>query len=248
MSEGKEVGFFGGGAVKVADGAAIAAKMNESAQNDPRGGIEGSDYLNFSGKKGTYVIGKEERKIDSDELWVVHIGSFEDGWVCWKGGRPASTRMANIFTGVPVAQPDMDELGPFNVDKDRGEGWFQAKALILKSCDSEQQGYFKINSKSGVSAIAGLQREISERIANDMDRWPVVRLDVEEFEAQGFKNYKPVFQVEGWLSDNGVMALAEGADISDLLEGDVPQKKVEVKDDDDSDDDEAPRRRRRKAL
>ena len=128
-----EVGPVFGGAVAMKGSAALASAMKESAVKDPRGSAGDSDYLNFSAKQGTYSIGSKQEAIDPDEMWVVNIASFEAGWICWKGGRPVATRLSNISdTSVPA--PDMDEFGPFDGD---GDGWFQAKAFILRSIDTE---------------------------------------------------------------------------------------------------------------
>jgi len=89
-----EVSVFGG-KVNVADVRTLAAKAAESAQNSPRNSAPGdSAYLNFSGKRGVFTIGADNRVITSDELWVADVASFEEGWICWKGGKPASKRMA----------------------------------------------------------------------------------------------------------------------------------------------------------
>lgn len=217
--ENKAVAVFGG-KVNVADVRSLAQKAAEAAQNDPRGGAPGgSDYLNFSGKRGIFTIGKDDRRIDTDELWAVDVTSFEEGWICWKGGKPASTRLANIYTGVPVRAPDGDELGPFDTKK--GEGWFQAKGMVVKSMDNGQQGYLKLNSVSGVSAMAELIGAFSERAAAGEAAWPVIRLDTEEFEAQGFKNFKPKFEIVAWLETSELMAIANGdASLDDFLEED----------------------------
>lgn len=213
MSE--EVGEFFGGKVRVGAGAALATALATSAQDGSRGSGE-SDYLNFSGKKGVYTIGQDSRKIGPDELWVVNIMSFEDGYIAWKASRPVGTRLANIFTGTRVAEPNADEGGPF--DHSGGEGWHKAKAMTLKSLDNGQQGYFKINSKSGVSAFADLQDEIAERGGAGMPCWPIIRLSDEEFTAQGFKNSKPEFINYGWLSDETVVKLAgEGFNVDELI-------------------------------
>ena len=206
-----------GGKVNVANVAALAARAAESAQNTTRAGApDGSDYMNFSGKRGAYTIGKDNRVIDSDEIWVVNVTSFEEGWVCWKGGKPAATRLSNIYTGMPISAPGDGELGPFNDSK--GEGWFQAKAMVLKSCDHDQQGYFKINSVSGVSAMADFIGMFAERAAAGEPCWPAISLDTEEFESQGYKNFKPVFTIVGWLGDEDLARLADGEAIEDILE------------------------------
>lgn len=241
--ESKEVAPVFGGKVNIEDMKALAAKAQEAAQNNPRGGAPGgSDYMNFSGKQGRFTIGQEKREIQPDEMWVVDITSFEEGWVCWKNGQSPASRMANIYNGVPVAQPNPDELGPF--DSGRGDGWFQAKAMILKSIDEDQQGYFKINSTSGVSVFAELIGEFSQRAAQGEPCWPVIGLDKEQFESQGFKNFKPKFIIYGWLNNEQMEALAEGEDINDLLEQDVDgAKQVEDK----TEEKPAARRRRRRA-
>lgn len=213
-----------GGKVDVSDLKSLAQKAKAAADNNPRGGGApgGSDYMNFSGKSGRYTIGKEKRPIQPDERWVVDVTSFEEGWVCWKNRKPEATRMSNIYTGVPVAQPDPEERGPFDFNK--GEGWHQAKAMVLKSCDNDQQGYFKNNSVSGVGEMADLMEAFSERAAAGQPCWPVVCLDIEEFDAQGFTNYKPVFDIQGWLSTEQLTELAEGADIDELLGVEAPKQ------------------------
>jgi hypothetical protein len=206
--EKNQVTVFGG-KVNVADVRGLAERAAAAAMNNPRGGApNGSDYMNFSGKRGIFTIGQENRRVDEDETWVIDVGSFEEGWICWKGGKPASTRLSNIYNGVPVPTPNGEELGPF--DSKKGEGWFQAKAWVMKSLDNDQQGYLKINSISGVSAMAELIGEFSTRAAAGEAPWPVVRLDVEEFESQGFKNFKPVFNIIGWLETDELMAIANG--------------------------------------
>lgn len=219
-----------GGKVDISDMKSLAAKAQESAQKTTRGGApNGSEYLNFSGKRGLYKIGQDERTIQNDERWVVDVTSFEEGFICWKGGKPASTRMANIYTGVPIAEPDPEEGGPF--DRNKGDGWYSAKAFVLRSTDNGQQGYFKNNSVSGVAEMSSLMEEFSARAASGEPCWPVVCLDIEEFESQGFKNFKPIFDVQGWLSNEQLAELAAGADIDDLLAADEPapvDKQVEA--------------------
>jgi hypothetical protein len=199
-----------GGKVDVTDMKSLAQKAKSAADNNPRGGgaPNGSEFMNFSGKKGIFSIGKDRRVIQNDEIWLVDVASFEEGWVCWKGGRPAANRMSNIYTGVPVAAPDPEELGPFNSAK--GDGWYQAKGLVMKSFDTEEQGYFKINSVSGVGEMSDLMEKFSERASQDEPCWPLVCLDTEEFEAQGFKNSKPLFVVQAWATTEQITAYAAG--------------------------------------
>ena len=210
------------GKVAMTNPEAMTQKLQQSAQDGSLGGApDGSEFLNFSGKRGVYEFGKDKESVDSRERFVVNIASFEDGYICWKGGKPASTRLANIYTGIPVDEPSHDELGPF--DKD-GEGWFKAKAMVLRSVDEDdKQGYFKLNSKSGVAVFSDLQSEVAARMKAGLDPWPVVTLGVEKFTAQGQTNYKPKFTIEGWLSEKALVEFAQDpdADIDDFLDPDL---------------------------
>ena len=225
---------FGSGQVALANADAMANALAGSSDKGQLGGApEGSQYVNFSGKRGAYEFGKDKEDIDNDEIWLVNVASFEDGFVCWKGGAPASTRMSNIYNGQPVPVPASDELGPFDANK--GEGWFAAKSMVFRSVEEDdRQGYFKINSKSGVAAMADLQAQVAERLRAGRPFWPLVSLDKEKFEAKGFKNYKPVFNIYGWLSQEAVAKLAETDDFDideliDLSEGKAVDEPVPAK-------------------
>ena len=90
---------FGKG-VALANAAAMADALTASAQQGQIGGApDGSVYLNFTGKRGVYEFGKDKEDLDPSEIWLVNIASFEEGFVCWKGGKTAATRMANIYSG-----------------------------------------------------------------------------------------------------------------------------------------------------
>lgn len=258
---GNEVANPFGGSVALKDRKAMAEKAAASAQNTTRQGApDGSDYLNFSGKRGLYTLGQDKTTVTEDELWVLNIASFEDGWVGWKGGRPFAQRLSNIYTGVPVATPDPSEGGPF--DSNKGEGWFQAKAWVSKSLDTDKQAYFKNNSVSGVAEMADMIEEVSRRMAVGQPCWPVFNYSMEEFESQGYKNFKPLFKVYGWLDDEAMGKLDDDdVDIDVLIEQSattemLPKGKQESKQED-SQEEAAPdpepapattRRRRRRSA
>jgi hypothetical protein len=206
--------------VALTNAQAMATAVAASAQQGAIGSApDGSVYLNFTGKRGVYEFGREKEDLDASEIWLVNIASFEDGYVCWKGGKTAATRMANIYSGVSIPAPASDEMGPFN--SAQGEGWFQAKSMVLRSVEADdRQAYWKINSKSGVAVFADLLGQVAERLRAGMPAWPLIKLGKEKFEAQGQKNYKPVVTVYGWLSDAacGELAANPDADIDALIE------------------------------
>lgn len=198
--------------VALANAQAMAdALSNSAAQGQIGSAPDGSVYLNFTGKRGVYEFGKDKADLDDSEVWLVNIASFEEGFVCWKGGKTIATRMANIYSGQHIAAPAHDEMGPFNTQQ--GEGWFPAKSMVIKSIEEDdRQGYWKINSKSGVAVFADLQAQVAERLRAGRACWPLVRLGKEKFEAQGQKNYKPKLDVYGWLSQDAVTELAADPD------------------------------------
>ena len=230
MTDNLPANPFGSGAIALNNAEAMANALSGSASTGQLGGApEGSQYVNFSGKRGVYEFGPEKEDIPTDEVWLVNVAAFEDGFVCWKGGTVVATRMSNIYNGQPTPAPASDELGPF--DHNKGEGWSPAKSMIFRSVEEDdRQGYFKINSKSGVATFADLQSQVAERIRGGRPFWPLVQFGKESFTAKGFKNSKPVIKVYGWLSQEAVTELAENpeADIDDLIgmsEGDAPAPK-----------------------
>lgn len=193
-------GVFGG-KVGMANVDALKSALTESAAKDPRGSApDGASYMNFSGKLGSYEVGTDKHGVDPEELFLLNVPAFEDGWICWKDSRPAAKRMYPLGTEVPT--PNFEEHGPFPKD---GDGWYQAKSLMAKNIDTGEQVYFSINSVSGVSVFAGLQTEITNRIRSGQPYWPVVKFSKEGFTARGFKNFKPVITIDGWLNDTQVM-------------------------------------------
>lgn len=217
---GNEVANPFGKVLDLKDKKAMAARAQQSAAAGTAtgGAPDGSVYMNFSGKRGMYEIGQNKRAPAKDELWLINIASLEDGYVCWKGGKPLATRMANIFSeAYPVAVPDSNEGGPF--DPNKGEGWFAARSWVCKSLDEDEQAYFKNNSVSGVAEMSTVIEEIGRRMAAGQACWPVISYGMEGFEARGFKNYKPIFDIYGWLNDAAVAELAADpdADLDDLI-------------------------------
>ena len=197
--------LFSGGPISLSDTKEMArtlgAVASEGATNAlPDGGV----YVSFSGKRGAYAIGQDNSHgHDPEELWLLNIGNIEHGYACWKGGQKVANRMAVIY-GPPVPAPDYTEHGPFK----EGEGWNPAKAFTIRSLDKGVQGYFSTNSKSGVNEFSKLEKETSERMAAGEPCWPVLCLGMEEFTAKGNKNFKPVLDVQMWLTGEQIGALA----------------------------------------
>ncbi len=215
---GTEVGSVFGGDVSVVDRDKFAARAKESTSAVPSSLPEGTLYMNFSGKKGTWTLGTKDgkRTIGEDERWVVNINTFQDGWQAWNN-KKSKKYMWNVFTGTPVPMPSDDDFGPFN--KEKGDGWNVARGLTMKSVDNDVQGYCVVSSKSAVRVFSELLDEITERSTVGDARWPVCCLTSEEFESQGETNDKPVFNVIKWLSDEEISSCDSADKLADLIDG-----------------------------
>ncbi|NKB39464.1 MAG: hypothetical protein GKR86_00130 [Ilumatobacter sp.] len=203
-----------GGAVDLVDADALGKALEET--QDEGGRLGDVSFMSFSGKRGIYSIGIEKRTPNEGEKWLINIAGFELGWMCWKGGQPQAKRMANV-TAPRIPEPDMTEFGPF--DQNKGEGWSRARAVSCRSFENGEQVYFSNNSKSGVAGMSDLQKAVTGRLKSGQPAWPVVTFGIEEFESQGFKNFKPVFEVVQWLDMDDVKKLSEeGTDPQAVLD------------------------------
>lgn len=210
--------LFGGAPVALKNAANMASALRGAAQEAagtqlPDGGV----YVNFSGKMGKYNIGQDGEDADPNEVWLINVYSYEAGWVCWKGGQAVAKRFASIY-GKPVDEPNLAEHGPFNTGN--GEGWFRAKAFMMRSLDNGRQGYFATNTKSALREFAKVEGEIARRLEEGLPCWPIIQLKKGQFTAKGQKNWKPVLEVYGWLGMKQVQQLAtmELAEISEQLD------------------------------
>lgn len=191
---------------------ALKQTAAESSGSDlPDGGV----YISFSGKMGKYSIGQDKEDADPNECWLVNIQSFEKGWICWKGGSPVAKRLASLY-GEPVDTPDPNEHGPFKASN--GEGWHSAEAMMLRSVDSGKQGYYSTNTKSALRELAKITGEVARRLEEGLPCWPIIQLDKEPFTAQGQKNYKPIFNIAGWLGMKQVQKLASAGSAEEMAE------------------------------
>ena len=226
--------IFGTDLVDIGEGSALMKAMEETSEEGSRGGD--FSFMSFSGKRGLYKIGVTGRSPGEDEPFLVAILSFELGYVCWKGGKPISKRLAKI-TAPKIPQPDPEEMGPFN--EKTGEGWHRARSITIRSLENNEQCYFSNNSKSGVANMSDLQRDVFKRMQAGEPCWPVVTFGMSEFKAQNQMNWKPDITIIKWVTTEAAQGLADPELDPMSLLGDV-ESEPEPKQED------APEPRRRK--
>ena len=221
-----DVAIFGGKMDLAMDDESLKKQLQEDADFGARG-TDGVDYLSFSGKMGTYACGIEKNDMDPNELWLVAIPLFKTGYICWKGRKPVSRRLAGPRE-PRIPQPAEDELGPFN--EKIGEGWYPARAMGARSLATGLEIDFTNNSKSGVAEIAALHRGCLERVSAGEACWPVVTFDKEKFEAQGQVNFKPVIKPTMWLTTDQIQQWKGDFDpMAEWVEGAEAEEEVKAK-------------------
>ena len=196
--------IFGTSLIDVGEGTALMKAMEETADEGSRGGDV--SFMSFSGKRGLYRIGVDGRAPGEDEPFLVAVPSFELGYICWKGGKPVSKRLAKI-TQPKIQEPDPEEYGPFK--EKSGDGWYRARSITVRSLENDEQCYFSNNSKSGVANMSDLQREVLERMKAGQPCWPIVTFSMSEFKAQDQLNWKPDINIVHWVDTEAVEALAD---------------------------------------
>ena len=199
---------FGSDLVNLDDPDRFVAAMEETVDEGARGGDV--SYMSFSGKIGRISIGIDKRSIMEGEHFVVAPTMFSTGWICWKGGKPAAKRMAKL--GQPkIQEPDPEELGPFSSQKD---GWSKARGIVMKSLEKNEQIEFTNNSKSGVSVMADLQRDVLDRYKSGQPCVPIMHIGIDEFtstapDGSTNTNFKPVFDVVKWITPEELNQMAD---------------------------------------
>lgn len=215
--------LFQGGAIGMNTGKAkLAQALQQQKESAGQSSLpEGEYYFTFSGKNGKFTYKEKEgndyveKHIPTDELFLVSPLHFQHGWMCWKERKVAGRMFASIFDEHPhLADPELH--GPFRPNS--GDGWAQARQMTMRSMLQPITGHLTLSSESGKRVIGDLQGQMAAQLEVGAPAWPLVYCKPEEFEAQGFKNFKLVFDVQGWLTDKAVGELAQIGDIEKLFD------------------------------
>jgi hypothetical protein len=203
---------------------------------DEAGGVSqaGLIFLGFSGRQGTYSLGRDKADVDEDTLFIVEPLATIAGWTCWKESKPISKHKwlstdAARNPEVIVYEDDLEDHAPYR--KNSGDGWKPMLGIGL--LDINDLGTSIEYSSTAVSAINGLKDVIQEaayRLMKDEPEMPIITLGREEFTAQGSTNWKPTFNVETWVTREAVAAFAEERlTIVGLLKGQKPRARKAAK-------------------
>lgn len=206
---------------EISDDQMIAA-LSETTDEQRTGTGLNVQYLAFSGKTGSYALGRERDDVSEDQLFVLEPKSVVEGWICWKASKPIDRVEWSIYNKrASVAEPDLVDHSPYNTKT--GEGWHRALGFGCISADGAKTNVkFVTNSVSGRNAISDLLNEIVRRISSGSPSIPIFGFSAEQFTAQGATNYKPKFIVHGWATRPEIEAFFAGnATLDELVYGEV---------------------------
>jgi hypothetical protein len=204
------------------------AEAGRALVENAQGSGSSVTYLKFSGKSGTYAIGRQNLPLDPEQVWVVNPYRFTLGWVCWKGRKVVGRHQWSVMQpGNAMAFADLEDHGPYN--ELAGEGWHEERSMEFAPLDGTSLAphKFAVNSKSGCNTLEDLQHSIGVLMqAQDEAHFPLICFDMEQFEAQGQVNWKPLLPVQTWVSAK-TLELYEAEELSydDVVEGRTAPKK-----------------------
>lgn len=238
------------------DPKAAAAALRDSSREQSSGSGDGV-YLSFSGKSGTYALGRDKKKPDPDAIYILEPLAAVEGWNCWKGGRPVGKHQWSVYERREkgVAERDLQDHGPYNLKV--GEGWKPMLGIGMLDVDDPSTPIsFTIDSVSGRNVLSALNDEVADMWEQGEDGIAVFKLGVDTFVAQDQKNFKPVIEILGWVSRAEVEAFMddENATVDMLLNGDLVTESAPVQQIEEEPEEEqapaaeAPTRRRRRTA
>jgi hypothetical protein len=162
-----------------------------------------------NGKVGKFLYRDDEEEVPSGIDYTVIADSAWVGWVRLQEGVPPEYVGALLFAPGGFRRPARSELGDTNpadwphskFDDQPSDPWLEAVYLPLEQAGTGEMFTLQIQSKprsAGIFAIDGLLRHCSQLARRQPDHYPVVRLQMGQYESRKYgMQWKPVYQVVG---------------------------------------------------
>jgi len=233
--------FMGATGLPAIDKKAAAQALAQSADAGSSSGGD-VDYLSFSGKKGTWAVGRDKVAPDPESVYIIDPYAGLEGWTCWKGGTVAEKHQWSPFEREMqgVAAASLKDHGPYG----DGDGWSFMLGLGMADLDEPTKMIqFSTTSKSGRNAVGDLQKEMIERMMSDEPDMPIISLGSVDFTAHGKVNSKPVFETLSWVTREEFSAFLNSDDmtVDELIDGEAGKAPA-------PEPEPAPKKRRRAAA
>lgn len=174
----------------------LSSALAQSKVHHADNSSAGKAFLKFNFKDGSFTFGRDQEDITGEEI-VVNVATFAHGWTLWVNGQPQKV-MRSFVEQLPEPMPSVDGNQP---SESRG---FEAR---FPEEDDDTILVFETNSFGGRKGADKLLTEVSIRSASGEAEYlyPVVRLTSESYKSkQGSTIHNPVFEVVGWMNQEGV--------------------------------------------
>lgn len=173
------------------------------------------NYLSFSGRDGKFEINKKsDSNEDADVMefgkrLVVNLVESKKGFVCWKEQTVVDSVEGPLSGWELPKENELPDHGPYS---DKRDGWAKQFMITFKDLDSGKQYQFKTSSASGVRQVGAMLQSIFEQgTMHDLSKQtPVIELSGSTFKSNGYKNWKPVFNLVDWADNPEPLALTVG--------------------------------------
>ena len=81
---------------EISDDQMIAALSDTTGEQRTGSGLN-VQYLAFSGKTGSYSLGRDRDDLTPDQIFILEPKSVVEGWICWKTSKPIDRVEWSIF-------------------------------------------------------------------------------------------------------------------------------------------------------
>lgn len=159
----------------------------------------GAAFLKLRKNDGLWVYGQEEIECEDGARWLLDSTSLCQGYIDWHQGRPAGERMA-VLGQPPVNPADLPPAQGKN-------GWEKQVGFGVICLDGEDKGVqivYKTNTDGGKRAYNAVFDAIKARALAQLPRNPIIFLKEDSYtHAEYGKIFKPVFEIVGWVDQDG---------------------------------------------
>ncbi|MFM7009104.1 MAG: hypothetical protein ACKO0Z_07180 [Betaproteobacteria bacterium] len=189
-------------AMKTRSAAELLAGLGKVVESSKR---ETYKYLSYTGREGRFTVsmgaGKEPEPFETNgKRLQLNLFETTQGYVCWKDGKVVDTFESSIFEPLPPID-SMTDHGPYVQTDEKRDGWKKQISFFLRDATSGEQYILKLSSPSATNSVGEFLGSLFEQTAmHDITKeTPVITLKSESFKSNGFRNYKPIFELVDWM-------------------------------------------------
>jgi hypothetical protein len=191
-------------------------------------------YLQYTGREGRFTLsmgaGKDPDIFETaGKRFLLNLFDTTQGYICWKEGKAVDTFESSIFEPLPPID-SMTDHGPYVSDGDKRDGWKKQFSLLLREVSTGDQFVLKLSSPSACNSVDEFLGNLFEQTAmHDITtETPVVTLKSEPFKSNGFRNYKPIFELVEWKVNPEATTATEAAAIEAPKVEEAAAEKVSI--------------------